>query len=309
MKQADIAIRLHDSSADALEHAVREVFPDIEVSRGPLETARPERILVTFRPPEDEDLSTYTWVHSTGAGVDAICRALGRLETMPLITRTTGRMGQQIGEYCAGYALAHLQKMALRRELQTQRRWDKQQAAPRYLFETRIGVIGTGEIGQGIARAFSALGAQVTGYSRSGRAVDGFVETAKLDGFADAPPPDILVSALPLTDATAGCVNDKVFSALASALFINVGRGATLHETALKRALCSGAVDHAVLDVVAEEPLPEASWMWDDEGVTITPHVSGLTRDEDACARLVELLGQALAGQRPTSSVDAGRGY
>lgn len=309
VRQEDIAIRIHSSQADILDRAVRDAFPEIEIARGPLESERALRMLVTFYPPEDEDLSKYDWVHCVGAGVDGICKAFEGVSLEPLVTRTTGRMGQQIGEYCAGYGLAHLQKMAKRRELASARDWDREAAAPAYVFETPVAVIGTGSIGQGVARAFSAMGAPVTGLSRTGKAVDGFDKVIALERLSKELGAKILIGALPLTPETDSVIGESAFAQLEGALFINVGRGATLDEDALKAALDAGQVSHAVLDVFRDEPLSPESWLWAHGSVTVTPHVSGLTRPEEGVARLLELLKRRLAGETITSDVDISRGY
>ena len=307
--ETDIAVRIHSSQGDGLERAVREAFPGVEVFRGPMESDRPEKVLVTFYPPEDEDLSRYGWVHCVGAGVDAICKAFAGIEPAPLVTRTTGRMGQQIGEYCAGYALSWLQKMALRRALEEARYWDRERAAPGYLFETQVAIIGTGSIGQGVAGAFKGLQAPVLGLSRTGQAVEGFDEVMRLADLSAEEGAKIVVGALPFTPQTDSAIGADVFDKLDGALFINIGRGATLNEDALKAALNSGRVDHAVLDVFRDEPLDAGHWFWSDERVTVTPHVSGLTLPSDGQARLLELLNKRLNGETIEADVDVARGY
>ena len=307
--ETDIAVRIHSSQGDGLEQALREAFPGIDVFRKPMETGRPEKVLVTFYPPEDEDLSKYGWVHCVGAGVDAICEALAGIEPPPLVTRTTGRMGQQIGEYCAGYALSWLQKMALRRTLEEARDWDRERAAPGYLFETQVAVIGTGSIGQGVAGAFKGLQAPVLGLSRTGRPAKGFDKVMRLADLSAGAAAKIVVGALPFTPQTDSAIGANVFDRLDGALFINVGRGATLDEEALKAALDSGRVDHAVLDVVRDEPLDPGHWFWSDNRVTVTPHVSGLTLPVDGQARLVELLDKWIKGEAIEADVDIARGY
>lgn len=307
--ETDIAIRIHSSQGDGLEQAVREAFPGVEIFRGPMESDRSEKVLVTFYPPEDEDLSKYGWVHCVGAGVDAICKSFADIEPAPLVTRTTGRMGQQIGEYCAGYALSWLQKMALRRTLEEARDWDRERAAPAYLFETQVAIIGTGSIGQGVAGAFNGLQAPVLGLSRTGQAVAGFDEVMRLADLSADAGAKIVVGALPFTPQTGNAIGADVFDGLDGALLINVGRGATLDEDALKAALDSGKVDHAVLDVFRDEPLDPGHWFWSDERVTVTPHVSGLTLPRDGQARLLELLERRLKGEAIEADVDVARGY
>jgi phosphoglycerate dehydrogenase-like enzyme len=60
-----------------------------------------------------------------------------------------------------------------------------------------------------------------------------------------------------------------------SAVFINVGRGQTVQESALLRALHEGWIAGSVLDVFAREPLPPESPFWGLENVLITCHSSG----------------------------------
>ena len=64
-----------------------------------------------------------------------------------------------------------------------------------------------------------------------------------------------------------------------------------------------------MLDVFRDEPLEKGHWLWKHDQVTITPHVSGLTLDEDGAYRLAELLDGVLAGDWPAPDVDVRRGY
>jgi phosphoglycerate dehydrogenase-like enzyme len=60
-----------------------------------------------------------------------------------------------------------------------------------------------------------------------------------------------------------------------------VGRGSTVDETALARALQDGTVGYAALDVFEVEPLPASSPLWDMDNVIISPHGAAITTDED----------------------------
>ena len=306
-----IVVRVRDKNSDVMRALIGERFPRIDLVEGPVDGAAGNslNVLISFRPLEDEPLSAYDWVHSAGAGVDHLCEAIPDPETAPIITRTVGRMGEQIGEYCVGYGLAHLQQMADRRAAQAAGLWDKAGAEPRYMFDSHVVIFGTGGIGSGVARAFRALGAKVTGVSRTGAAHADFDEVVAFGNLAEPDKADIVVLALPATPQTAGLVGGDVLERLDNALLINVGRGSTLDPAALRQALAKGHVAHAVLDVFETEPLPEGDWRWGDPRVTVTPHVSGLTRPQDAAERFCELLADYLAtGTRPRS-VDVRRGY
>ncbi|MGB3627767.1 MAG: NAD(P)-dependent oxidoreductase [Henriciella sp.] len=309
VRQEDIAVRILDKHADVIEAALTSRFPRVRVSREPLPGAAPFRVLISFRPPADEKLDQYHWVHSTGAGVDAICAGLTETSEPPVITRTTGRMGEQIAEYCLAYALGFLQRKALRDELQAARIWGKGEAAPRFLFGSKVAIIGTGDIGAAIGRAFAALGAEVAGYSRSGKAVAGLGKVRTLKNADGLSGMDVVILALPSTAATEGLVSDELLSGLSGTLLINIGRGSTLDTKALRRALEEGKVSRAVLDVFEEEPLPHDDWRWAHPQVTVTPHVAGLTLPDDAVNRFCELLEDFLETGNLPPSLDPDRGY
>lgn len=307
---ANVFVRLSDGNYPLVRERLSSAFPDLMLSSEPSKGDEAFKVYVGYYPPQDEDIASYDWIHIPAAGVDRIVAELEGKASTPVITRTIGRMGEQIGEYCLAYALAHYQKMALRREFEAERNWWKKKAAPDHLFDKTVGILGTGYIGQGIGRAFRALGSAVIGYSRSGRPADPFDSVHKLSDFPGPTTPDILISALPWTAETEGLIDADLLSQLKDAVFINIGRGATLDENALKAALDAGQVSHAILDVFPKEPLAQEHWFWTDDRVTVTPHVSGLTRDVDAADRIVDLLTSSLkTGSLPETEVDLSLGY
>jgi phosphoglycerate dehydrogenase-like enzyme len=59
-----------------------------------------------------------------------------------------------------------------------------------------------------------------------------------------------------------------------SAVFINIGRGATVDMDALADALQNKVIAGAAMDAMTPEPLNEDSPLWDMENVILTPHNS-----------------------------------
>jgi phosphoglycerate dehydrogenase-like enzyme len=96
-----------------------------------------------------------------------------------------------------------------------------------------------------------------------------------------------------------------------SAFFINVGRGATVDEAALARALRDGRLAGAAVDVFAEEPPPPGHSLYGLDNVILSPHVSGfLPGYDDRCAELfAENLRRFLDGAPLLNLVDRARGY
>lgn len=81
---------------------------------------------------------------------------------------------------------------------------------------------------------------------------------------------------LPATAETAHVLDAERLAALPDhAYVVNVGRGATVDEDALVRALTEGRIAGAALDVTAVEPLPAESPLWDAPNLILTPHAAG----------------------------------
>ena len=176
-------------------------------------------------------------------------------------------------------------------------------------------VLGLGGIGTEVARRGAALGMRVIGTRNSSREGPDFVDYV---GLADemislAAEADVIVNALPLTDATRGLLDAEFFSEdvlQARPYFINVGRGATVDTDALLSALNSGVLSGAGLDVTDPEPLPADHPLWQSDRVLITPHVSGRGSNRDRYETLVrENIARFLAGDALFSVVDPDKGY
>jgi phosphoglycerate dehydrogenase-like enzyme len=87
---------------------------------------------------------------------------------------------------------------------------------------------------------------------------------------------DVLVVILPSTPDTANALDGDRLAALPShAYVVNVGRGATVDESALVAALVDGRIAGAALDVTAVEPLPADSPLWEAPHLVLTPHAAG----------------------------------
>lgn len=308
LSEEEVFVRVHCQDAEYILDRLRKALPGISCSGKAGGHQAMYRMLVTFDPPNDEPLGSYQHIHSTGAGVEAICAKIASLPNPPVITRTLGHMGRQMSEYCLGYSLAFLQRHDTRKALQTNRIWDREKASPRNLFNSKILIIGTGEMGCAIAKAYKYMGAEVTGLSRTGEARPYF---DRIESFSRIPRPEVEIVAvvLPETPQTRGLIDEEFLSTLNNVLLINIGRGSVAFESDLKTSLEEGYVNQIVLDVFDEEPLPHSHWMWCHPKVVITPHVAGLTLRDDAVAAIVDQLEGVIGSGVISNSVDVSKGY
>ena len=123
---------------------------------------------------------------------------------------------------------------------------------------------------------------------------------------------DVVVNAAPLTDSTRGMFNSAFFTAMKpSAYFISVGRGKSTVTEDLIKALDSGQIAGAGLDVTDPEPLPDNHPLWSTPGVIITPHVAGRSREafQRVEALVAENLRRYVSGEPLLSVVNIERGY
>lgn len=144
------------------------------------------------------------------------------------------------------------------------------------LLDARVLIWGFGEIGQHLAPLLAALGAQVTGVARTAGERAGFPVVPVEEIAEHLPRTDVLISILPMSRRTERAVDAEVLAALPShALVLNVGRGGTLDQQALRHALEEGSIAGAALDVTDPEPLPADDPLWSAPNLLITPHAAG----------------------------------
>lgn len=167
-----------------------------------------------------------------------------------------------------------------------------------------IGIVGPGRIGAAVARRALGFGMRVLYAGR--REVPGFPgEAVTLDVLLETS--DFVSVHVPLTEATVGMFDDAAFARMRpTATFINTARGGVVDQAALARALSTGAIAAAALDVTTPEPLPATDPLLEAPNLLVTPHVAsatGATRERMA-ELAVEGLLAGLAGERPQHLVN-----
>ncbi len=247
-------------------------------------------------------------VQKLGAGVETIV-AHPALPAHVRVTRLKPEAPAfEIAEYILAYILWRQRNMAAHEADQRQQLW--RPVEPREAGRATVGVLGLGHIGGRTARMMRDAGFQVIGWSRSPRSIDGVdcrSGTAALpDMLAGC---DYVAAILPSTEETRGMMDAPMLARLKpGAMLINAGRGDLIDETDLLDCLDNGPLDHAVLDVVSQEPLPPEHPLWVHPRVTITPHVSGWHLG-DAMKDVIGNFRRLENGESLLHEVDRARGY
>lgn len=216
-----------------------------------------------------------------GVGLDNIdvgaCRARG-VAVRPAI----GANAAAVAEHVIGALLA-LSRPSLR---STDRvlagEWPRTELVGRELGGKRLGLLGLGHTAQEVARRAQCLGMAVAGHDPVAAPPDG-VEPMGLEQLFESS--DAVSIHVPLTDATAGLVGDRLIELLPDrALLVDTSRGGVVDHDAVARALESGKLGGAALDVFTHEPpSPDQLERFRSlPNVILTPHLAGITEESDA---------------------------
>ena len=123
---------------------------------------------------------------------------------------------------------------------------------------------------------------------------------------------DWFVITAPLTPDSRGLIDRRRVELLKDGAYvIAISRGNIIDEEALIDGLRSGRIAGAGLDVMAVEPLPESSPLWDMKNVVLSPHASAMTSTLLGERRAIfkENLRRFLANEPFVYTVDKGAGF
>ncbi|NMO56168.1 phosphoglycerate dehydrogenase [Actinoplanes sp. TBRC 11911] len=254
-------------------------------------------------------LAKLRWVQTLAAGPDMVLAAGFGPDVV--ITSGAGLHDLTVAEHTLALVLAAARQLPELTRAQIGHRWVAEAGGLRPVddpdhFRTlraaHVVIWGFGGIAATLAPYLTTLGARVTGVARSAGTRHGYPVVTAGDLPELLPTADVLINILPATAATRHAVDAKVLALLPpKAWFVNVGRGATVDETALLAALRSGALAGAALDVFDREPLPATSGLWDEPNVIITPHSAG--GRPIGAAGLIRANLDALVAGRPLRNV------
>jgi glyoxylate/hydroxypyruvate reductase A len=300
-----------DDPADAWRTELQARIPGLDVRIWP-DVGDPAdiEIVLVWRPPPGE-LARYPNLRailSLAAGIDGLI-ADPDLPDVPIARMVDPSLTRTMTEYVLLAVLRHHREFDRFERAQRTRQWAY--AFPPQAADRRVGIMGLGELGAATARTLVTHGFQVLGWSRTAKALDGVVSYAgrsELHTFLHRT--GILVCLLPLTADTVGILDAATFAELPhGACVINVARGQHLVEDDLVRALDSGHLGGATLDVFREEPLPPGSPLWDHPRVLVTPHVASYSVPATAAEGVAANVRRVLAGEPLLHQVDRARGY
>jgi D-3-phosphoglycerate dehydrogenase len=190
----------------------------------------------------------------------------------------------------------------------------KQVRNMRRLSTQTMGIVGFGRIGRATAHRAKAFGLRILVCDpavTAERAAECGVQAVDMDTILAES--DFLCLLCPLTPATRGMLAMSEFKKMKpSAVLINTGRGELVNEKDLAKALRTGVIAYAGvdvygdLDVFAEGRFPCDHPLFSVENVQMTPHVAANSRDalEEVIATAGQAVVDVIGGKLPAHIVN-----
>lgn len=257
--------------------------------------------------------SRVKWIHGRFAGLDHVVFPELKASVVPF-TNGSGVFSQSLGEFVLAAMLYFAKNFPRMKRSQQAARWEPFDVLE--ISKQTMGIVAYGDIGRACAWRAKAMGTRVLALrrrpelSRNDPHVDRmFGWDGRLEMIAEC---DYVVCAAPLTPETKGMFSDTEFAAMKpGAVIINVGRGPVIDEPAMIRALESGRIKGAGLDVTSLEPLPSDSPLYKMDNVLLSPHCADHTPDwlDDAVKFFLRQFERFRKGEPLENVVDLARGY
>jgi phosphoglycerate dehydrogenase-like enzyme len=245
------------------------------------------------------------WVQLKSAGVE---RYRGLLGDGRMWTCAKAIYGEAVAEHALALILASFREIP---RLARERRWTESVGAS--LYDARVTIVGAGGIASALLALMKPFRVSATVVRRQSLPVAGVVRVFQRDRLSEAiEGADVVVLACALVVDTVGLFGASQFETMANhALLVNVGRGQLVRTEELARALRSGQIAAAALDVTDPEPLPAGHILWELDNVLITPHSGNPDeRGRQPLARLIAENVRRFAAKLPLQGhIDVDRGY
>ncbi|MEM1509214.1 MAG: D-isomer specific 2-hydroxyacid dehydrogenase family protein [Thermofilaceae archaeon] len=218
-----------------------------------------------------------------GIGVDNICIEAATEERV-MVARVPGfKERDAVAELAVALALAVIRKVSFSHQLVKAGKWSERGKIIGFnVAGKKVGVIGLGNIGSRVAEIYSkGFNAYVLAYDPYVKPEDAAKHGAHLvDLNTLLMESDLITIHVPLLESTYHMIGEREFSKMKDGVIIvNTARGEILDTNALIKALESGKISGAGLDVIEGEPIGSDHPLLAFENVVITPHIGANTRE------------------------------
>jgi D-3-phosphoglycerate dehydrogenase / 2-oxoglutarate reductase len=232
-------------------------------------------------------------------GVDSVDVKAATARGIP-VTNIPDTFIEEVADHAMMLLLAGFRRLVEQDKIVREGRWSEGRPAllkiPRLMGQT-LGFISFGRVARAVAKRAAPFGLRMMAY-------DPFIQETLSEVLSQSDFVSMHAPARPEVHHMLGETHFKQMKK--SAIFINTGRGATVDEEALIKALQEGWIAHAALDVLEKEPPSHNNPMLHLDNVTLTAHVASASArfDEARKRRVGYELSLVLQGMWPVSCVN-----
>lgn len=230
-----------------------------------------------------------------GVGIDNIDHAYAKEKGIS-VRNTPNSSSDAVAELAIGHMFAVARNIYIANVTMRDGLWNKKQYAGFELAGKTLGLVGFGRISQSVAKKAMALGMTVI-YDDILGPSDALPECTFVGKDELLKQADIISLHIPFIKASGPYLSTAEFEAMKEGMVvINTARGGTVDEKALIKALDSGQVKFAALDVFEEEPTKHEA-IYTHPKISLTPHIGAATKEAQDRIGLetVEVVKQELA--------------
>jgi D-3-phosphoglycerate dehydrogenase len=243
-------------------------------------------------------------------GVDSVDVKAATARGIP-VTNIPDTFIEEVADHAMTLLLAGFRRLIEQDRMVREGRWKEGRPAllkiPRLMGQT-LGFVSFGRVARAVAKRAAPFGLRMIAY-------DPFVEEMLISEYGVQPATlsevlsqsDFVSMHAPARPEVHHMLKEQHFRQMKpTAIFVNTGRGPTVDETALIKALQEGWIAHAALDVLETEPPSHNNPILRMENVTLTAHVASASArfDEARKRRVGHELALVLQGKWPMSCVN-----
>ncbi len=233
-----------------------------------------------------------------GVGLDNIDLAAATAAGVRVIP-AYGANAVSVAEYVMGAILVLTRGVFSMTASMVEGHWPRQgHAFGRELMGKNLGLVGFGSIAREVAGRASAFDMRILAFDPYVAGEKGWMDAEPVDLPTLLRESDIVSIHTPLTDETRNLIDAGALEVMKpGAILINTSRGGVVDEVALARALRTGSLGGAALDVFATEPLgPDPAAVFAGlENLILTPHLAGNTAE--SVDRVAHMIVEAVLGE------------